>query len=92
MGEREHHTKSVLPVQFAKHNDKGAPIFTVTLTCGIVELFLIATIFSASTYQFFYNVSLSLILALIAIIVIAALTLLGNNVNNKFEKVGNALK
>ncbi len=54
--------QGVLPVQFAKHNDKGAPIFTVTLTCGIVELFLIATIFSASTYQFFYNVSLSLIL------------------------------
>ena len=37
-------------------------------------------------------VEYALILALIAIIVIAALTLLGNNVNNKFEKVGNALK
>ena len=35
-------------------------------------------------------VEYALILALIAIIVIAALTLLGNNVNNKFEKVNNA--
>ena len=37
-------------------------------------------------------VEYALILALIAVIVIAALSLLGNNVNNKFEKVGNALK
>ena len=36
-------------------------------------------------------VEYALILALIAIIVIAALTLLGNNVNNKFDRVNNAL-
>ena len=31
------------------------------------------------------------ILALIAVIVIAALSLLGQNVNNKFDKINNAL-
>ena len=36
-------------------------------------------------------VEYALILALIAIVVITALTLLGNNVNNKFDKVNNAL-
>ena len=33
----------------------------------------------------------ALILALIAVIVIAALSLLGQNVNNKFDKINNAL-
>jgi len=36
-------------------------------------------------------VEYALILALIAVIVIAALSLLGNNVNNKFDKINNAL-
>ena len=36
-------------------------------------------------------VEYALILALIAIVVITALTLLGNNVNNKFDKINNAL-
>ena len=36
-------------------------------------------------------VEYALILALIAVIVIAALSLLGQNVNNKFDKINNAL-
>ena len=36
-------------------------------------------------------VEYAMILALIAVIVIAALSLLGNNVNNKFDKINNAL-
>ncbi|ACV22980.1 Putative arginine/ornithine antiporter [Slackia heliotrinireducens] len=59
---REAADQGVFPTQFAQRNEKNAPFFTVTLTCAIVQFFLIVIIFSERTYQFFYGVSLSLIL------------------------------
>ena len=54
--------QGVFPKCFAKKNKKGAPIVTLTVTCAIVQLFLIVILFSEQTYQFFYGVSVSMIL------------------------------
>ena len=54
--------QGVFPKVFAKENRKGAPIVTLTVTCLIVQAFLIIILFSEQTYQFFYGVSVSMIL------------------------------
>ena len=54
--------QGVFPKVFAKENRKGAPIVTLTVTCLIVQAFLIVILFSEQTYQFFYGVSVSMIL------------------------------
>ncbi len=54
--------QGVFPKVFAKENKKGAPIVTLTVTCLIVQAFLIIILFSEQTYQFFYGVSVSMIL------------------------------
>ena len=47
---------------FAKTNKRGAPIVTLIVTNIIIELFLVAMIFSEQTYQFFYSISSGMIL------------------------------
>lgn len=47
---------------FAKTNKRGAPIVTLVVTNVIIELFLVAMIFSQQTYQFFYSISSGMIL------------------------------
>ncbi|MEG1826539.1 MAG: basic amino acid/polyamine antiporter [Gordonibacter sp.] len=47
---------------FAKTNKKGAPIVTLVVTNIIIEAFLIAMLFSDSSYQFFYTLSAGMIL------------------------------
>ena len=54
--------QGVFPKIFAHKNTKGAPITTLTITCVIVQAFLIVILFSEQTYQFFYGVSVSMIL------------------------------
>lgn len=54
--------QGVFPKSFAKKNKKGAPIVTLTITCLIVQMFLVIILFSEQTYQFFYGVSVSMIL------------------------------
>lgn len=52
----------MFPKVFAKKNKNGAPIVTCTITCLIVQAFLVIILFSEQTYQFFYGVSVSMIL------------------------------
>lgn len=52
----------VFPKIFSKENKKSAPVFTIYLTNGIIQAFLIITYFSASTYQVFYSISTSMIM------------------------------
>lgn len=47
---------------FAKENKYGAPSNAALVSTGIVQIFLIITYFSASTYQFFYGISASMIM------------------------------
>lgn len=47
---------------FAKTNDKGAPVVMLVVTNVVVEVFLIAMLFSDQTYQFFYALSAGMIL------------------------------
>lgn len=54
--------QGVFPKVFAKKNKNGAPVVTCTITCLIVQAFLIVILFSEQTYQFFYGVSVSMIL------------------------------
>ena len=54
--------QGVFPKSFAKKNKNGAPIVTLTVTCIIVQIFLILVVISEQTYQFFYSVSVSMIL------------------------------
>ncbi|MFR4803706.1 MAG: hypothetical protein ACLT98_10565 [Eggerthellaceae bacterium] len=44
----------MFPKSFARTNKNGAPIVTVLISAGITQLFLIVSVFSSSTYQFFY--------------------------------------
>lgn len=52
----------VFPKIFAKENKNGAPIASLLLTNGIIQIFLVITYFNASTYQIFYTLSASMIL------------------------------
>lgn len=54
--------QGVFPKIFAKKNKNGAPVVTCTITCLIVQAFLVIILFSEQTYQFFYGVSVSMIL------------------------------
>ncbi len=54
--------QGVFPKSFAKTNKNGAPIVTVLISAAIVQLFLIVSVFSESTYQFFYACAVSTIL------------------------------
>lgn len=47
---------------FAKENKNGAPVNSLYLTNGIVQLFLIITYLNESTYQIFYTISASMIM------------------------------
>lgn len=47
---------------FAKSNRNDAPAFSLWVTNGLIQLFLIITYFSASTYQVFYSISTSMIM------------------------------
>lgn len=54
--------QGVFPKVFAKKNENDAPVVTCTITCLIVQAFLVVILFSEQTYQFFYGVSVSMIL------------------------------
>lgn len=54
--------QGVFPTFFAKKNKHGAPIVTLTVTCVIIQIFLVLLLVSEQTYQFFYSVSVSMIL------------------------------
>lgn len=54
--------QGVFPKAFARTNKNGAPIVTVLISAGITQLFLIVSVFSSSTYQFFYACAVSTIL------------------------------
>lgn len=54
--------QGVFPKSFAKTNKNGAPIVTVFVSAAIVQLFLVVSVFSESTYQFFYACAVSTIL------------------------------
>lgn len=47
---------------FAKDNKHGSPAFSLLMTNGIIQVFLIIVYFNASTYQLFYNLSASMIM------------------------------
>ena len=47
---------------FAKSNAAGSPSFSLFLTNGIIQAFLIIVYFNESTYQIFYNMSASMIM------------------------------
>ncbi len=47
---------------FAKSNRHGSPVFSLCLTNGIIQFFLIISYFSSSTYQAFYALSTSMIM------------------------------
>ena len=47
---------------FAKSNKHDSPAFSLFLTNGIIQLFLIITFFNESTYQIFYTLSASMIM------------------------------
>ena len=47
---------------FAKANKNDAPSVSLCITNGIIQVFLIITYFSASTYQVFYGISTSMIM------------------------------
>lgn len=47
---------------FAKSNSHGSPSFSLYLTNGIIQLFIIVGYFSASTYQAFYTLSTAMIM------------------------------
>ena len=50
------------PKFFARSNDKKAPIGSLLVSGLIVEVFLFVMLFSNNTYQFFYGISVGLIL------------------------------
>ena len=47
---------------FAKSNKNDSPAFSLWLTNGIIQLFLIVIYFNESTYQVFYTISTSMIM------------------------------
>lgn len=47
---------------FAKSNKHGSPSFSLYLTNGIIQMFIIIGFFSASTYQAFYTLSTAMIM------------------------------
>ncbi|NKC68561.1 basic amino acid/polyamine antiporter [Vagococcus fluvialis] len=47
---------------FAKENKAGSPVNSVLFSTAIVQVFLVITYFSQSTYQFFYGISASMMM------------------------------
>ena len=54
--------QGVFTKAFARANDKGSPTFSLFLTNGIVQFFLIVSYFSDSAYQVFYYMSATMIM------------------------------
>lgn len=54
--------QGVFTKEFAQENDHGSPTFSLLLTNGIVQLFLIVSYFSDSAYQVFYYMSATMIM------------------------------
>ena len=54
--------QGVFPQAFSKLGTTGGPVVTCTVSCVIIQLFLIIQLFSEQTYQFFYGVSVSMVL------------------------------
>lgn len=54
--------QGVFTKSFAKQNKNGSPNFSLYMTNGIIQLFLIIIYFNASTYQIFYTISASMIM------------------------------
>lgn len=54
--------QGVFTKEFAQENDHGSPTFSLFLTNGIVQLFLIVSNFSDSAYQVFYYMSATMIM------------------------------
>lgn len=54
--------QGVFMEKFAKSNKNGSPAFSLLLTNGIVQLFIIILYFNDSTYQVFYGMSVSMIM------------------------------
>lgn len=54
--------QGVFPKAFAKVNRNEAPIVTTLVSAGITQVFLIVSVFSSSTYQFFYACAVNTIL------------------------------
>ena len=54
--------QGTFPLAFAKTNEHGAPIVTILVSSGIMQLFLILSVVANSTYQFFYACAVSTIL------------------------------
>lgn len=54
--------KGVFPKFFTIENKKKAPVYSIYLTNIIIQIFLVITYFSSSTYQIFYSISTSMIL------------------------------
>lgn len=54
--------QGVFPKAFAKMNKNEAPLVTTLVSAGITQLFLIVSVFSESTYQFFYACAVNTIL------------------------------
>ncbi|MDF2879911.1 MAG: arginine-ornithine antiporter [Clostridiaceae bacterium] len=52
----------VLPKMFAKENVHGSPVNSLWVTNGLIEISLILTLFSSSTYQTLYTMATSAIL------------------------------
>ncbi len=52
----------VFPKAFGKFNKNDAPAYSLFVTNGIIQLFLIVCYFSTSTYQIFYALSSSMIM------------------------------
>lgn len=50
------------PRAFTRVNKKDAPIVTILMSVGTMQLFLILSMFAESTYQFFYACAVSMIL------------------------------
>lgn len=54
--------KGVFPQSFAKTNKNGAPYVTALVSSAITQVFLIVSVLSEGTYQFFYNCAVNTIL------------------------------
>lgn len=52
----------VLPKLFAGENEKGSPKNSLWITNGLIQLFLVITLFSESTYQALYTIASAAIL------------------------------
>ncbi len=52
----------IFPKVFAKENSNGAPVISLTFTNILVQISLIITLFSSSTYQALYSIASSAIL------------------------------